>query len=100
MKCYLGWMKKTLISAGAVIAAVLVILSAGCVTPSTGSSSPAGIPVVTTEKNVSGAAGLPDRTTSAALVMTATAVGDTVNTMVATKGDTVAVYYTGTFENG
>ena len=81
-------MKKIFLSIGAVMAAVLVVVSAGCVTPSPNSSSPAGTPA------------LPDQGRSAIPLPTVPAFGGTGGSQVAAKGDTVAVYYTGTFENG
>jgi peptidylprolyl isomerase len=93
-------MKNTIVSIGAVLTAILVVVSAGCVTPSSGSSSSTSIPAATGEKSVSGTPALPDQGTAAIPLVTATTAGEVGNPDAARKGDTVAVYYTGTFENG
>jgi peptidylprolyl isomerase len=91
-------MKNTILLTGAVMAAVLVILSAGCVTPSANNSSSAVIPAGTTQTGISGTPALPGSLPIVnPLVTTATVP---VNPDAARKGDTVEVYYTGTFENG
>jgi peptidylprolyl isomerase len=93
-------MKKIIVSTGAVLLAGLVIMSAGCVSPSTGSSPAAFTPSVTAGTAVSGTTSLPGNGTAATPVPASTAVTAAVNPDAARKGDTVSVYYTGKFENG
>ena len=93
-------MKNIILSIGAVMAAMLLVVSAGCVTPSTGSSPSASTPAVTAVENGSGTAALPSNLTAATPFVTTTAAGEAGSRQVATKGDMVSVYYTGTFENG
>ena len=93
-------MKNTLVTMGAVMAAILAVISAGCVTPSTGSSHPAGISAVTAVGNVSGTPALPNNLTAENPLVTTTVSGENGSLQVATKGDTVSVFYNGTFENG
>jgi peptidylprolyl isomerase len=93
-------MKYTLLSVGAVMTVVLVVVSAGCVSPSTGCSSSTCAAPVTAEKNVSATSGLPDFLTAVTPLGITTTVYEAGSPQVASKGDTVSVYYTGTFENG
>jgi peptidylprolyl isomerase len=93
-------MKFTLVSIGAVLTAVLVVISAGCVSPSTGSSPSAITPAVTAEKSVLGTPALPVQGSAGVALVTTTPAGVAENPAAARKGDTVEVYYTGTFENG
>ena len=80
--------------------AILLVVSAGCVTPSTGNSPSASTPTMTAVGNVSGTPILPYNLPAATPFATTTAGGETGSLRVATRGDTVSVYYTGTFENG
>jgi peptidylprolyl isomerase len=93
-------MNHFIVSAMAVITAMLVVVSAGCVTPTTGNSAAPVTPVVTGEKPLSGIPALPDGLSAANLLVTATPEGVAANPGAARKGDTVSIYYTGTFENG
>jgi peptidylprolyl isomerase len=94
-------MKITIAAIGAVLAAVLVVISAGCVTPAAGGSPAAGTPSVTPSVTVTGTIpgipALPVQGTPAA-VMTASV--ETGGLQAAAKGDLVSIYYTGMFENG
>jgi peptidylprolyl isomerase len=83
-------MKITLGTIGAVVAAILVAVSAGCVSPSTDRNSSTVIPDGTTASPAFPAVTLP----------LTPAGGGTEDPQVARTGDTVSVYYTGTFENG
>jgi peptidylprolyl isomerase len=100
MKYYSSWMKNTLILLVAAMAAILVVVSAGCITPSTGNSASAATPAVTAEKNGSGLPARPSYLPAAPLWVPGSSAGETGNRQVATTGDSVSVYYTGTFENG
>ncbi len=93
-------MKNTLIVLVAGMAAILVVVSAGCITPSTGNNASAGTPAVTAEKNGSGLPTLPSHLPAATPGVPGSAAGETGSRLVATTGDTVSVYYNGTFENG
>lgn len=93
-------MKKTLVSIGSVVVTILLVVSAGCTTPITGSSSPTGTPAITAVENISGTPALPNNLPAATPFVTPPVVGESGIQQVATKGDTVSVYYTGTFENG
>jgi peptidylprolyl isomerase len=73
-------MKKTILLIGPVMVAVLLMVSAGCTAPSTGTSPSTDMPAIT--------------------ALTPPTGGETKSPQVAKKGDTVSVYYTGTFENG
>jgi len=88
-------MKTTLVAMGAVVAAILVVVSAGCITPSTERNSSTNAPAETTGMTLTVSPVLPGAT----LVQTPAGNG-TPGPQVATLGDTVSVYYTGTFENG
>ena len=72
---------------GAVVAAILVVLSAGCVTSSSANTSATGTPA------------LPDHGT-AAIPLVTTPAGAAGSPQGAEKGDRVAIYYTGTLTNG
>jgi peptidylprolyl isomerase len=93
-------MKNTILSIGAVMAALLLVVSAGCVSPPAGSSSSTGTPAVTAGENVSGTPALPDHVSSATPFLPTTAAGESGSRQVAATGDTVSVYYNGMFENG
>lgn len=80
-------MKNTLYRILLLTGAVLLVAAAGCTAPSESSSPSAGIPAMTAVGNDSGTPALPSDLPAAP-------------PLVATKGDTVAVYYTGTYENG
>ena len=88
-------MKTTLVAMGAVVAAILVVVSAGCITPSPERNSSTNIPDETTGVTGTATPALP-----AATPGVTTAGSGTAGTQVAATGDTVSVYYTGTFENG
>jgi peptidylprolyl isomerase len=93
-------MKTILVSIGAVMAAILVVVSAGCVTHSTGSSSSTSTPAMTVDTTVSGTPALPGSVSAVNPFVTTTTAEEAGNRQVARKGDTVAVFYSGTFENG
>ena len=93
-------MKKTVLLIGVVIMAILVVVSAGCTTPSPGSSSSLNTPVNTVGTTVTGTPAQQGDVSSATTFVTTTTEDKAVSSQVATKGDTVSVYYTGTFENG
>lgn len=93
-------MKKTILSIGSVLVTVLLVVSAGCTTPATGSSASAGTPATAAVENISGTPALPNILPAATPFVTTPGVGESGIQQVAAKGDTVSVYYTGTFENG
>ena len=93
-------MKKTVLLIGVVIMAILVVVSAGCTTPSPGSSSSLNTPVNTVGTTVTGTPAQPGYILTATTFATITTQDTIASSQVATKGDTVSVYYTGTFENG
>ena len=80
--------------------AILLVVSAGCITPSTGSSSSVSTPATAAGESVSGTPALPHNLPAATPLVTTVAAGESGSHQVATRGDTVSVYYTGTFENG
>jgi peptidylprolyl isomerase len=93
-------MKKTLVLIGSVMVTILLVVSAGCTTPTTGSNSSAGTPATAAGGNVSGTTAFPTNLPAATPFVTASGIGESGIQQVATKGDKVSVYYTGTFENG
>jgi FKBP-type peptidyl-prolyl cis-trans isomerase 2 len=96
-------MRKDFVSIGAAMVAILVVVSAGCVAPSPAGNSSAIAPAKTTGENGLGIPALtvlPGYVPAATPVMTFPAGSGTGDLREATAGDTVSVYYTGTFENG
>jgi peptidylprolyl isomerase len=93
-------MKKTLVLIGSVMVTILLVVSAGCTTPTSGSSSSTGTSATAAVENISGIPALPNNLPAASPFVTTPGIGESRIQPVATKGDTVSVYYTGTFENG
>lgn len=92
-------MKMTIVSIGTMLMAILVVASAGCLSPSTGSSSSpgaAGTPGLNSPATQTLSGSVPSPTP----LMTTPDTRETKSPRVATTGDTVSVYYTGTLENG
>jgi len=73
-------MKKTILQFAPVVAVILLVAAAGC------TGAPAG--------------GIPSPAVPAEATVTTAASAVTGNLQAAEKGDEVAIYYTGTFENG
>jgi peptidylprolyl isomerase len=93
-------MKKILASIGSVVIIILLSVSAGCTTPAAGNISPAGTPAATAIETRSGTPALPGNLQAATSFGNIFGAGGNGNLQAAIKGDTVSVYYTGTFENG
>jgi peptidylprolyl isomerase len=93
-------MKTILLPIGAAMVAILVILSAGCVSPSAGNTTSPGTPGATPAKIQPVTPALPGVMPGVNPLAIATTSAQAANPEAARKGDTVAVYYTGTFENG
>jgi peptidylprolyl isomerase len=93
-------MEKRFLCSGAVMVVILLVVSAGCTTSSTGSSASPGTPAQVTAMNTPKTPGQPDYVPSSPSLKTTPANIETLSLQVATPGDTVSVYYTGAFENG
>jgi len=93
-------MKKILVSIGSVVVIILLAVSAGCTTPAIKSTSSTGTPATKAVENSSGTPVLPYNLPAATPFGTISGIGGNGNQQLAAKGDTVSVYYTGTFENG
>jgi peptidylprolyl isomerase len=92
-------MKMTLVSIGTMMMAILVVVSAGCLSSSTGSSSSPGA-AETSGLNTPATQTLSGYIPSATPLITTPDNGKAESPQLATTGDTVSVYYTGTLENG
>jgi|WetSurMetagenome_2_1015567.scaffolds.fasta_scaffold03896_7 FKBP-type peptidyl-prolyl cis-trans isomerase 2 len=83
-------MRTTIIFIGAVIAAILAVAAAGCISPSAGPAGTQGGNITSTQQGPG----------SGATLFPTVPLAGTGSGMMAMPGDNVSVYYAGTFENG